>query len=563
MAQRTNVLRNQIRDFKKVLRDPVLFISILLIGAFLITFILYPVGKILIGSFKDDTGNYTVNHIIFTLRRTENRGVLKNTIVLGALAGIISTLVAFLFAYADAFVKIRFKKLFNMVSILPIISPPFALGMSFIMLFGQRGIITHKLLGFQNSNIYGFRGLLTVQVLAFFPTAYLLLLGVLKQIDPSIDEASRNLGASRWEVFKTVILPLSKPGLLNAFLLVFIQSVADFGNVMVIGGNYNTLSAQVYMQSMGNYDLKTGTALASVLLSISVTMFIIQKYWLGSKSYITVTGKPSRERIPIDDKHIKYPIQLLCTLIALFIIVLYVLIPIGSIVRVWGVDYSLTLDHYRYIYKMGSKFIIDTTKISLIATPITGILAMIISFLVVRKEFIGKKAIEFISLLAMAIPGTVVGMGYVLAFNTYPIMLTGTATIIILTFIVRNMPTGIRSGIVSLQQIDPAIEEAAQDLGASSLKVFTSVTIPLIRSAFFNGLVYSFVKSMTAVSAVIFLVSARHNLLTVEIMSQVDTGRLGVASGYSTILILIVVGFVAILRFLLGKMDINTEKLDV
>src|SRR5690625_3032682 len=208
---------------------------------------------------------------------------------------------------------------------------------------------------------------------------------------------------------------------------------------------------------------------------------------------------------------------------------------------------------------MGSKFIIDTTKISLIATPITGILAMIISFLFVRKEFIGKKAIEFISLLAMAIPGTVVGMGYVLAFNTYPIMLTGTATIIILTFIVRNMPTGIRSGIVSLQQIDPAIEEAAQDLGASSFKVFTSITIPLIKSAFFNGLVYSFVKSMTAVSAVIFLVSARHNLLTVEIMSQVDTGRLGVASGYSTILILIVVIFVVLLRSLLGRIDIKTE----
>lgn len=557
------ILRRKSSEIQKTIRDPILLISIIAILGFLLVFIVYPIVKVLVGSFIDDeTGRFTIGHLIDVLSRTENQGVLKNTLVLGLLAGLLSTGLAFLFAYGDVFVNIRNKKLFKLVSILPIISPPFALAMSFIMLFGQRGLVTHRLLGMQNANIYGFKGLLIVQILAFFPTAYLLLLGVLQQIDPSIDEASRNLGASRWQVFKTVVFPLCKPGLINAFLLVFIQSVADFGNVMVIGGNYNTLAAQVYMQSMGNYDIKTGTALASVLLSISILMFVIQNYWLGDKSYVTVTGKPSRERALIDDKKIKYSIEFVCSIISIFILLLYVLIPLGSLVRVWGVDNSITLDHYRYIYKMGSKFIVDTTKMALISTPITGLLAMVISFLIVRKEFIGRKSMEFISLLAMAIPGTVIGMGYIIAFNKYPIMLTGTMTIIILTFVTRNMPMGIRSGIVSLKQIDPAIEEAAQDLGANSLKVFTSVTLPLIKSAFFNGLVFSFVKSMTATSAVIFLVSARHNLLTIEIMSQVDTGRLGVASGYSTILILIVLVFVAITRYLIGKMDYRGKNLD-
>jgi len=383
---------------------------------------------------------------------------------------------------------------------------------------------------------------------------------MLKQIDPSIEEAARNMGASRGQVFKTIILPLVKPGILNAFLLVFIQSVADFGNAMVIGGNYTTLSAQVYIQSMGNYDLKGGTALASVLLSISVLMFVLQKYWIGNKSYVTVTGKPSRERNLIEENHIRIPVQTICIIITVFIIVLYGLIPIGSFVKVWGIDYTPTLKHYKYIADLGLKSIIDTTKFALISMPITGILGMVIAFLITRKKFIGRKAIEFTSLLAMAIPGTVIGMGYVLSYNKYPLMLTGTATIIVLSFVFRSMPVGIRSGIVSLQQIDPAIEEAAQDLGANTFKVFSSVTIPLIKSAFFSGLIYSFVRSMTALSAVIFLVSARYNMLTVEIMSQVDVGRVGVAAGYCTILITIVLVVVGIMKLLLSKLGIDTSQ---
>jgi iron(III) transport system permease protein len=246
-----------------------------------------------------------------------------------------------------------------------------------------------------------------------------------------------------------------------------------------------------------------------------------------------------------------------CFLISLFIIVLYVLIPVGSFVNLWGIDYTFTLRHYVYIWNLGIKPIVDTTVLSLISMPITGVLGMIIAYLIVRKRFVGRGLIEFVSLLSLAIPGTVIGMGYVLAYNQPPLILTGTGTIIVLSFVFRSMPVGIRAGVASLQQIDPAIEEAAQDLGASSFKVFHSVTIPLIKSAFFSGLVYSFVRSMTAVSAVIFLVSASVNLLTVTIMSHVDVGRLGVAAAYSTVLIAIVLIVVGILLFLLNKIGVN------
>lgn len=554
-----NSFRTELDDAKKIFRDPILLSTIILVILSLLIFIVWPLYDVFKESFLTQDGSITLKYYKEVLSQTETRKVLGNTLTLGIFVSLISTVIGFLFAYADAYINIKFKKLFNILTILPIVSPPFALAMSFIMLFGQRGFVTYNLLHIKDANVYGFWGLAIVQILTFFPVAYLVLAGLLHQIDPSYEEAARNLGATRGYIFKTVTLPLLKPGIANAFLLVFIQSVADFGNAMVIGGNFTTLAAKTYLQAMGNYDLKGGTALATILLTISIVMFVLQKYWVGNKSYVTVTGKPSRQRDYITEKSITIPVQIACLLICVFIMILYILIPYGSFVNLWGIDYTPTLKHYNYIMGLGLKPIIDTTILSLISMPITGVLGMIIAFLIVRKKFLGRRAVEFISMLSMAVPGTAIGMGYILAYNKEPLILTGTSIIIILAFVFRSMPVGIRSGVASLQQIDPAIEEAAQDLGANSFKVFTSVTIPLIKSAFFSGLVYSFVRSMTAVSAVIFLVSAQYNLLTVTIMSQVDVGRLGVAAGYSTILIVIVLVVVGVMKFLLSKIGITTS----
>jgi len=544
-------------EMQKIFRDPILLGTIIFVMVALVIFILWPLYAVLAQSFFTDSGSLTLQYYKETLSHSDNIQVLVNTIVLGLFVSAISTIIGFIFAYAHAYIKLPFKKLFNLIAILPLISPPFALAMSFIMLFGQQGFVSKVILGIQNSNVYGFRGLATVQILTFFPVAYLVLVGLLKQIDPSMEEAARNLGATRWQTFRTILLPLLKPGIANSFLLVFIQTVADFGNPMVIGGNFNTMAAQVYLQAMGNYDIKGGTALATVLLSLSVLMFVLQKYWIGNKSYVTLTGKPSRERALVNDTASLIVIGIPCFLVALFIMILYGLIPFGSFVNLWGIDYTFTTRHYKYIWDLGIKPILDTTELSLISMPITGIFGMVIAFLIVRKKFFGRSAIEFVSLLSLAIPGTVIGMGYVLAYNEPPLVLTGTGTIIVLSFVFRSMPVGIRAGVASLQQIDPAIEEAAQDLGAGTFKVFRSVTIPLIKSAFFSGLVYSFVRSMTAVSAVIFLVSANVNLLTVAIMSHVDVGRLGVAAAYSTVLICIVLIVVGILMLFLSKLGVS------
>ena len=555
-------MKHEINDMKKIWRDPMLLTTIIFLIITLSIFIIYPLYSVLKVSFIENQG-FSMNAYLKVLRDIDFRKTFLNTLLLGTTVGILATLIGFIFAYADAYMRSHFKRLFKIVSILPVISPPFVLALSAIMLFGQFGLVTRQLLGITNFNIYGFKGVVMVQTMTFFPVAYLLLIGLLNRIDPSLEEAARNMGASRWKTFRTVTLPLMLPGLANAFLLTFIEVVADFSNPMVIGGNFSTLATKIYMQAIGNYDMAGGAAIAVVLLCLSILLFVVEKFWLEKKSYVTVTGKASRERDLIKENHIVWPIDIFCLLVSIFVFSFYLLIPLGGFFKVMGIDYSFTLNHFKYVFDLGMKSLKDTTILSLWATPITGILGMVIAFLIVRKKFWGKGFIEFTSLLAMAVPGTVLGLGYISAYNTKPLILTGTALIIVIAFIVRSIPVGVRSGVTALQQIDPALEEAAQDLGASTTKVFTSVTLPLIKSAFFSGLVYTFVRSMTAVSAVIFLVTPKYQLLTASILSQVDNGRFGVASAFSTILIIIVYAAIAIMYFVLGKFGVSKTESNI
>ena len=550
-------------QMKKIARDPILLSAILLCIVSLSIFVVFPLYKVLQQSFFNPDGTFSLEAYRLLISSEENLKAFSNTLRLGTVVGILATAVGFLFAYCYIYLAIRGKKLFNLIAMLPMISPPFAVALSIILLFGSRGFITNTLLGLRDANIYGLKGLILVQTLSFFPIAYLLLVGMLKSIDPSIEDAARDLGASRWATFRRVTLPLVAPGIANSFLLVFIKSVADFANPMAIGGNFATLATQIYIQSIGNYDVQGGAAVAVLLLDLSMLLFIVSKYWVEKKVYITVTGKASRERLPIREKIVVWPIVGTCYAISTIVLALYILIPIGSFIKLWGINYSLTLDHYRYAFGVGSKAIFDTTWLSLIATPITGLLGMVIAFLVVRKRFIGKGFINFASLLSIAVPGTVVGVGYILAFNTPPIVLTGTATLLVVAFIVRSLPIGIRAGVSSLQQIDPAIEEAAADLGASSRQIFFMVTLPLIKTAFFSGLIYAFIRSMTSISAVIFLITAKYNLITIAVLDQVESAKFGVASAFSTILILIDYLAIFITNRLLSRLGAGSKKIEL
>ena len=558
----------ELKHIKKIINDPTLLVTVLFSIFVVSFFVLVPLSNVLKESFTSDK-LINLDNYRAAFTRSGNIRVILNTIKLGLITATLSLIIGFFFAYSTSYMTIKGKKIFDFIAMLPIISPPFVVALSAILLFGRQGLITRGLLGLRDFEIYGFHGLVLVQVLSFFPIAYLMLVGLLQKIDPSVEEASRDLGASRLKVFTSVTFPLVIPGIGNAFLLVFIQSIADFANPVVIGGNFTTISVKIYQEGIGNFQLGIATALAMILLSLSISMFVIQRFYISKKSYITVTGKISRQRELISNRRVTVPVTVTLVAISLFVIGMYILIPVNSFVKLWGINYTPTLDHYKYILSFGMDPIMQTTVLAVIATFITGIFSMVIAFLIVRKKFIGRTFIEFTTVMAMAIPGTIIGLGYVISYNkTYYIPftnvvlippLTGTALIIIVAFIIRSLPVGVRSGMSSLQQIDPSIEEAASVLGASSQKVFFSVTLPMIKEAFFSGLIYSFARSMTLVSTIIFLISAKWKLLTPAVMNNIDTGRIGIASAYCTILIIIVSVVMVIMKLLVANLGIKNE----
>ena len=545
-------------DRKKLMADPIMVTTIIVLIAFLTLFILYPLAILLVDSVITDQGiSLSVFQRVLAMPSFET--AITNTLKVGFLVSIVSSLVGLLFAYVEVYVELKSKfmaRIFNVVSILPVVSPPFVLSLSMILLFGKSGIITRGLLGIPDNNVYGYWGIFVVQTLTFFPVCYMMLKGLLKNIDPSLEEAARDMGASRWKVFTSVTLPLILPGLGNAFLVTFIESIADFANPMIIGGSYDTLATTIYLQITGAYDKQGASAMAVVLLCITLVMFIVQKYVLEAKSTSTLTGKASRGRMLITDNSVRIPLSIFCGIVAVFVMVMYACVPLGALFKTWGRDYSLTLKWFTLVFTRyhGLEAFRDSFLLSLIASPITALLSMIISYLVVKRDFHGKGFIESVSMLAMAVPGTVLGVGYIRGFASgvfhtgFLQGLYGTGLILIIVFVVRSLPTGTRSGISALRQIDKSIEESAYDMGANSFQVFMTVTLPLIKDSFLSGLVTTFVRSITAISAVILLVTPQFFLITVQINEFAGKGEYGTACAFSTILILITYGAVMLMN---------------
>lgn len=542
---------------KKKIQDPVVSISVAVIWALLILFILYPVGKAMATSLIGTNHQLNLDNYFYIFTHSWLRNSLFNSLLLGVVVATLATVVGYIYAYGLNRTNMPAKGLFRQLSLLPMISPPFMFALSAILLFGNNGLITKKLLGLSNSNIYGFTGLALVQTLTMFPIAYLVLDGVLKAINPDLEDSAFNLGAGRSKVFSTITLPLTMPGILSAWLLVFVTSLADFGNPIILGGEFDVLSVQAFLQVTGMYNTPRGAALAIILLIPALAAFYLQRYWISKKMYITVTGKPSSAGLIGVKTATKWILTGFIILVSLTTLLMYGVIIYGCFVKLWGYNWSLTLENFVYAWDVGKLSIRSTVIMAVIATVISGFLAMIIAFLIVRRQFFGKKLMGFVTLMGYAVPGTLVGIGYILAFNTAPLILTGTMWIIVCCFIFREIPVGIESGVAALNQIDPAIEEASLNLGGDTRYTFTHVTLPLIKPAFFAGLSNSFVRSMTAVSAVIFLVTARWNHLTALVLAQTEIMRLGAASTLSFFTIIIVFAAFGVIRLFIGKSDYN------
>ena len=566
-------------DRKKLMGDPILVCTIVVLIAFLTLFILYPLAILLVDSIYSGNG-FTLDIFKRVLAMPNFRTAIGNTMKIGLVVGILSAAVGLLFAYVEVYVRIGRLAggLFKMVSMLPVVSPPFVLSLSMIMLFGKAGLITSFLLNIYDNSVYGYWGIVIVQTLTFFPVCYMMFKGLLKNIDPSLEEAARDMGASRWKVFTSVTLPLVLPGLGNAFLVTFIESIADFANPMIIGGSYDTMATTIYLQITGAYDKEGAAAMAVVLLCITLAMFAVQKYYLERKTAATLTGKASRARMLIADRSVTIPLKVLCSLAAAFVILMYLCVPIGALFPTWGYKFTpLTFKWFGQVFSRykGLQAFRDSFVLSLIAAPITALLSMIISYLVVKRKFKSKGFIEAVSMLAMAVPGTVLGVGFIRGYSSgllhsgswdlfrdggalHSVLpngllggIYGSAAILIIVFVVRSLPTGTRSGISALRQIDKSIEESAYDMGADSFKVFMTVTLPLIKDSFLSGLVTAFVRSITAISAIILLVTPQFLLITVQINEFAEKGSYSIACAFATILIIITYGSVLLMNLLM------------
>ncbi len=749
------------REFALIFRDPVLFMSLLFSAFFIGVFILLPIIKAVSGGFISPEGAWDLKYFaryFDSYYGPAMRQSFYDTMMMGLLTAISGTLVGFIFAYATVRCNIPGKKVIHWMALLPTVSPPFALALAMILLFGRNGLVTHKILGivFEKgmNDIYGLDGLVIVQTITFFSVAYLMLRAMLERLNPSMEEAAASLGASRFHIFRTVTLPLLIPGIAGSFLLLFVESLADLGNPLFIAGNKTVLSAQIFMAVIGEYDFQKASALSLVLIIPTLVLFIVQRYYVNRRSYISVTGKPSGAQVTEKDPVIRWIINIFTYLMCAFIILLYATIVYGSFSAAWGVDFTPTLKHWTMTVTRGVEAILDTTFLSTLATPFAAVLGMVIAWLVVRKNFSGKEVLDFSSNLGGAIPGTILGIGFVMAFNvpsislaicvyavlaiffclvvgrnawerlvmlllataigifiskldgtilptltggvvvteakkiiytkTYyvlgglyillglllfalrrkllpalgtillgvyvmsnnwatkisqpiaifsrtlerdfwsnaifqfsdhlkvviqpppallavvlvfigvillqsiksragrvilgiialsipcalffmgvPFGLTGGAYIIMAAFIVRSLPASVRAGVASLQQIDPSIEEASNILGADAQYTFRKVTLPLILPALLAGLIFSFTRSMTSLSAIIFLVSAKWRIVTASIMSEWEQGGVSIAAAYSTVIIIFVMVAIAILNIITKRLLRGREGVDL
>ncbi len=551
---------NWLKQTRRLLNEPLLLAMIVFVWALLIVFIVYPILMVGIKSFEPKTGVYSFDVYRALFSKKYFITPIINTLKLGIVVASISVLIGYIFAYSIAKVNVPFKTFFRTVATFPIISPPFVIALAAILLFGRNGIVTRNFFGgVPPFEIYGFLGLVIVETLAYFPTAFMTLEAILISISSDLEEASLSLGSSKWRTFWRVTFPLSMPGILSAWLLVFSQSMADFGTPLILGGRYHVLSVSAYLEITGSYRISYGSGLAILLLIPTLIAFFVQRYWLSRKSYVTVTGKPSVIKVLEPNVYVKVMFTAICATLVFAVFLFYGTVLFGSFTKLWGVNHKLTLENYKFAFTYNWKYIKDTLLLASIATPLCGILGIMIAYLVGRKQFPARRLMEAFSLLTFAVPGTVVGIGYLLAFNQKPLLLTGTALIIILVFVFRELPVGVQNGVAALYQIDRSIEEASLDLGSSSNKTFWKITLPLLMPAFFNALFTAFVRSMTAISAVIFVVSGRWNLITVRILGAVGNSDLSQAAALSYVLIGIVLLAMFFLRFVTINFSYQTK----
>lgn len=490
-------------------------------------FLIWPVGLILCYPTVPAAAQVLANEHWFE--------ALWHSIAMAALAGGTATALGLAYAYALVRIRVRGSGVLHAIALLPILAPPFVISISYILLFGRNGLITKQLLQMQ-LNIYGWKGLWLVQTLTFFPLAYLTLASVLRSIPGNLEQAASNLGASNFRVFRDVTVPLLRPGLVASLLLVGISVLADFGNPVIIAGDFAVLPTLAYLKVTGWFDLDAASVLASLLLAPTVVLFLIQRVWLGRRSYVTVSGKTTQQSHPPAPVWMARTARVVSYAAAALIVLVYGILAYGSVSQAWGYDYSLTLRHFT---QLGRRIpsLANTMQFSFFGAVVSVLLATALAYVVTRRKIVVPGTFDFFATVPAAIPGLFLGLGYVVAFNQDPLRLTGTSLIIILALGLWNLPTAYRYAMANLAQLSEQLEHAAANLGATPVRVVSSITMPLLRGALLAGGTVTFLRNVTCLSVIIFLVTPRTPMATTDVLALVEGGEWGQAASLSIVLL--------------------------
>jgi iron(III) transport system permease protein len=516
--------------------------------------VLWPLGQVFVEGFKAGplAGGFSLLQFERLLETPMVARATRNTLFIGITSAVLATVVGTLVAYTLTLTDVPGKRWLRILTTLPLVSPPFAVSFAILLLFGRRGLITYDLLNITSWNIYGPQGIIFVQLISDIPLAALILSAVFASISRDLEEAAEDLGGSPFHVLRTVTFPLVTPAILTAGLLTFINAIADFGNPMLIGGGYQVLASQAFIQMIELFDLQSGAALAMLLLVPALAAFALQHWITSKRSYVTVTSGARTGHIRKLPGWIKWPLYGLVLLLAAMDLLLYGSIFVGAFVRAWGFDYTPTLENLSGL-STAAPMLRNSLIVSVGSGLLGGLAGILFAWLVTRQKFPGRAALDFSATLMYAIPGTVIGIGYIIAFNGAPYFWTGTFLIIIVAYAFRRLPVGLRTAVAAQRQVDPSLEEASLDLGASRFRTFALITFPLLSRAFFAGVIYIFIRSMTDLSAAVFLNAGRTQLYTVRMFRVMITGTPSEAAAFAGLLIVIILISLALLSKLTGK----------
>ena len=523
--------------------------------ALLAIFLLYPIVAVLIKSLWSEDG-FTFEFYEEFFSYNFYYWSLFNSLILGTVTMVILLIVGFCFAYLTTRGPVRLRKPFKIVALLPLAAPPYIFAISLITLFGRNGFI-NNLFGL-NFNIYSWTGVITSQCLAFLPLSFMMIENVLNSLNPSLEETASDMGASEFRIIRSITIPLCAPGLLKAGLLVFVMTIAEFGNQSILGGRINFLAPDTYLAITGEGDLNIASVLSVVLITPCVLIFILHNYVLKGRGYTTIVGKPTAAEPKEIAPGIKITFMTISIAVGVMVLLSFCVIILGSFVKIIGVDNTFVMDHV--LNTQANIAIWNSIKVSLGAGLFGAIIGTLLAYVIMRGKFPGKHVMEMIALSGFALPGTVIGVGYILAFNRPPFLLTGTIWILILNCMFRFVAVGVEAGISKLHQISIEIEEASADLGADFLTIFFKVVLPIMFSAFVAGFIYTFMTTMMSLSSVIFLVTPGFDLASVYIYLTAQLGELGLASATTMKMILIVVISLAILNIVAKKTGLDVSK---